>query len=129
MNDTRYASEGAVNQGGSRPIRKCNKCAAEIVLVKSDKTGKFYPVSVSNGRSGMAFYIKSNLHKCDEVLLETALFELEIQTKKRYDELVALENEAIRVNDRNLEDSYRAERKKLWADYEAAKAELEKGAR
>jgi len=30
-----------------RPIRECDRCASEIVWVKSQRTGKFYPANVT----------------------------------------------------------------------------------
>ena len=72
---TRYAGEGAVNQGGPLPIRQCNTCGRDIVFAKSNRTGKFYAVTVHTGYKGQPFYVKSNAHfsDCEYLRTESAL--------------------------------------------------------
>lgn len=123
--EVRYASEGAASQGGDRPIRDCNKCGAEIVLVQSNKSGKWYPVGVNGGRSGMAFYVKSNIHECGVVLLKQELEDLYYAHKARFAELRELEDAAFRAGDEELERTYHAAIKKLAADHEDAVAAIE----
>jgi len=72
---TQYASGGANAQDGALPIRKCKNCPGDIVWVTSNRTGKRYPVNISYGRSNQRFYVKTNFHKCDEVLAKIAEFE------------------------------------------------------
>ena len=72
---TRYAGEGAVNQGGPLPIRQCNTCGRDIVFAKSNRTGKFYAVTVHTGYKGQPFYVKANAHfsDCKYLMSERAL--------------------------------------------------------
>ena len=61
---TVWASDGAVNQGGSKQVKLCNKCNAEIVFCQSKKSGKWYPVNVSRGYHDQRFYMGHNVHRC-----------------------------------------------------------------
>jgi hypothetical protein len=65
---TEYATGGANAQDGALPIRTCKNCQSDIVWVTSARTGKCYPVNISYGRSNQRFYVKTNFHKCDEVI-------------------------------------------------------------
>lgn len=72
---TQYASGGANAQDGALPIRKCKNCPGGIVWATSNRTGKRYPVNISYGRSNQRFYVKTDFHKCGEVLAKIAEFE------------------------------------------------------
>lgn len=59
-----FASEGAVRQQGSKPIYDCTTCGREVVWLESKKTGRKYLVNVSQGSSGMRYYVSSDFHNC-----------------------------------------------------------------
>lgn len=62
-----YASNGAVSQEGSLPVVTCRRCGMDIVWVESRKTGKKYPVNVSNyHRSDALYYRKDHVHQCTQ---------------------------------------------------------------
>lgn len=42
--------------------KKCNRCGAEIVLIKSKKTGRYYPVNFR----GLIDVVVSDFHRCGE---------------------------------------------------------------
>ena len=41
-------------------VKKCRKCGAEIVLLQSAKSGKWYPVNFK----GVCDVMKNDFHKC-----------------------------------------------------------------
>ena len=65
--DLGFASGGAVSQDGPLPIRECKRCGEQIVWAKSNRTGNNYPVNISTGYMHQRFYVKSDVHNCDEV--------------------------------------------------------------
>lgn len=52
----RYANGGAVNQQGSRPIKRCGACGGLVVFLKSKRTGRFYLADCFPYASGDAYY-------------------------------------------------------------------------
>lgn len=61
-----YAGPGAVNQhGGNLPVRLCSRCSAQIVWVKSARTGRHYPVNVRRGQADQRYYMGHDLHPRD----------------------------------------------------------------
>ena len=68
-----YASGGAVAQDGMLPVKHCKRCdeagfpGQEIVWATSKRTGRAYPVNVTHGYHDQKFYMKHNVHKCDQV--------------------------------------------------------------
>lgn len=80
LSPRQFASEGAVKQDGSLKIYTCNTCGREVVWAKSSRTGRFYLVNVSHGRSGARFYIKKDAHDCAKVQAERAEF-VDFQTQ------------------------------------------------
>jgi hypothetical protein len=58
-----YATGGAVQQQGVRPVSLCNRCHASVVWLKSKRTGGWYLAQVYDHADG-PFYVGADLHRC-----------------------------------------------------------------
>lgn len=67
-----WVGDGAVDQGGSVKLYRCTTCNDEVVWAKSSRTGRHYLVNVSVGYRGQRFYMKHNVHRCEDRLSAVA---------------------------------------------------------
>lgn len=55
------------HHGPKLPMRECNRCGEEIVWIKSDKTGRYFPAQViRTGDHQARKYVPWQPHRCRE---------------------------------------------------------------
>lgn len=72
-----YATGGAVNQQGHRPVRACGTCGREVVWLESKKTGRRYLANVSRGYLDQRFYVGRDIHRCQDQIERDRLAQIE----------------------------------------------------
>lgn len=67
------AGVGAVNQKqGTQFVSTCNRCGAEVVWLKSGRTGRSYLVNVFRGQRDQRYYVGTSFHRarCDQTVAD-----------------------------------------------------------